>query len=122
MKKVKYTWILLVFSLFSCYQDIDQINIEGTITDHLTEKPIENVEVSIICWRYGNTPDGSYTEHDSITVITNNEGKYRCYFKKGAFIEVKTTILGYINQHVSTDLTSKNTTIDLKLKTRNNVQ
>lgn len=100
----------------SCYKDIDDVNITGIITDSITKKPLQDVKVSIICWRYGNTPDGSYTGQDSITVTTNTEGKYSHNFNKGAFIEIKTAISGYQGRHESTDVTTKNNTMDLKLK------
>jgi len=119
MKNCKYYLILLVFSLMSCYEDINDVSITGLITDSVTEKPLENVKVSIVCWRYGNTPDGSYTGQDSVTVITNKEGEYSHNFKKGAFIEIKTSISGYQNRHESTDVTTKSNTMDLKLKSNN---
>lgn len=115
MKYSKYYLILLTFFLISCYKDIDNVNITGVITDSITEKPLENVKVSIICWTYGNTPDGSYTGQDSVTVITNKEGRYNHNFNKGAFIEIKTTIPNYQSQHKSTDVTTKENVIDLKL-------
>lgn len=100
----------------SCYQDIDDVNITGIITDSITQRPLEDVKVSIICWRYGNTPDGSYTGQDSITVNTDREGKYSHNFNKGAFIEIKTAISGYQSRHESTDVTTKSNIMDLKLK------
>ena len=116
MKKVKYCLLVLTLFLVSCYNDIDDVNIYGKITDSISQKPIENVRVHIICWRYGNTPDGSYTGQDSITVTTNKEGRYSHNFNKGAFIEIKTSISGYQDRHESTDITTKNNTMDLKLK------
>jgi len=106
----------LAFCLISCYKDVDNININGLIIDSETEKPLENVKVSIVCWRYGNTPDGSYTGQDSVTVSTDKKGMYSHNFNKGAFIEVKTAISGYQNRHESTDVTTKSNTMDLKLK------
>lgn len=103
----------------SCYKDIDDVNIKGIITDSITKRPLENVKVSIICWRYGDTPDGSYTGQDSINVTTDREGKYSYNFNKGAFIEIKTAISGYQSRHESIDITTKNNTMDLKLKNIN---
>nr|WP_199001308.1 hypothetical protein [Flavobacterium sp. ASV13] len=113
---MKYLGIFISIFLFtSCYNDVKNIKIEGTIIDSISKKPIENAEVSIICWSYGKTPDGSYTGEDSIKVITDKKGRYESNFKKGAFIEVKSKKDNYKTGFVSEDITDNKVIIDFKL-------
>lgn len=113
---MKYFLIISIFCLTSCYNDIHNIRIQGIIKDSISKKPIQNVRVSIICWKYGNTPDGSYTGKDSVTIFTNKDGLYRYNFNKGAFIEIKTFSENYVNQHEIRDIIDKQNTIDINLR------
>lgn len=113
---MKYLGIFISIFLFtSCYNDVKNVQIQGIILDSITKKPIENVEVSIVCWSYGKTPDGSYTSQDSIKISTDKKGIYKTNFQKGAFIEVKSNKDGYKTSFKSEDVTENKVVINLNL-------
>jgi hypothetical protein len=113
---MKYLAIIIILIFTSCYNDVKNVQIHGTIKDSLSNKPIENAKVSIVCWNYGKTPDGSYTGRDSIIVTTSKDGLYKCNFQKGAFVEVKAYSDGYQTGFKSDDITNEEIIIDLDLK------
>ncbi|MCC9070170.1 hypothetical protein LNQ49_00935 [Flavobacterium sp. F-65] len=113
---MKYLAIIIIFIFASCYNDVGNIQIQGTIKDGLSKKPIGNAEVSIVCWSYGKTPDGSYTGKDSIFIIASKDGFYKCNFEKGAYIEVKVYSDGYQTGYKSDDIVNEKNIIDFDLK------
>jgi hypothetical protein len=118
--KMKYLGIFISIFLFtSCYNDVKNVQIQGTIIDSISKKPIENAEVSIVCWSYGKTPDGSYTSQDSIKINTDKKGNYKTNFQEGAFIEVKSNKEGYKTSFKSEDVTENKVVINLNLVPNN---
>lgn len=114
---MKYFFIIVTFfSFLSCNDDVTNIVVKGTVKDEVTSKPIPNIDVTIICWKYGDSPDQSYTEDEEKVVKTDNEGKYKVDFDKGAFVEVKVTLSGYIEGHETKEIYQKENTIDISLK------
>lgn len=110
--------LVLMISIFvftSCYNDVQNVQIQGTISDCLSKKPIENVKVSIVCWNYSKTPDGSYTGIDSVIVATNKDGHYKSNFEKGAFVEIKAYKNKYKTGFKSDEITDNQTIINLDL-------
>jgi hypothetical protein len=107
--------MISIFVFTSCYNDVQHVQIHGTITNSLSKKPIENVKVSIVCWNYGKSPDGSYTDKDSVIVTTNKDGHYKSNFKKGAFVEIKTYNNGYKTGFKSDEITDNQVIINLDL-------
>lgn len=112
-RHMKYLSLLALLALVSCYTDVKNIEIEGQILDHQSKRPISNSTITIICWSYGNTPDGSYTKQDSINVTSDNDGNYQGDFKKGAYIEIKTSAKDYLNNHETFDVTTSKNHIDI---------
>jgi hypothetical protein len=118
---MKYLLIIISFFLFaSCYNDVKNVQIEGTIVDSVSKKTIENAEVSIVCWSYGKTPDGSYTSQDSVIVTTNKDGLYKSNFEKGAFVEIKAYKDGYKTGFKSEEIIDNEVIINLDLKNQGN--
>lgn len=66
MKKIiKLMFLSLV--LISCVRkDVESVTIKGTVFNKQTDKPIKdsNITIEIVCWKYGNSPDESYAEHE----------------------------------------------------------
>lgn len=117
MKKINKD-ILFAFTLFflqSCYSDVEDLTIMGTVIDKRIDMPIENASIKIICWKYGDTPDGSYTSEETVITTTNSKGEYEWTFGKGAYIEVETSVDGYKPIHEVSEVHSKNVRIDLML-------
>ncbi|WP_377713716.1 hypothetical protein [Pseudofulvibacter geojedonensis] len=104
-----------MLSLFSCQKDIENINVKGIIIDSQTKNPVENVEVTIICWYYGNSPDQSYKDKFTKTVKTNHRGVYSVDFDKGAYVEVLTSVSNYMDGHEVTYVEKRENTIDITI-------
>lgn len=114
---MKYLYMALVFLIFlSCNKDVENITIQGVVKDVDTKEVIKNVDVIIVCWKYGNSPDESYTEDEEITTKTDGKGEYKFNFDKGAFIEVKVSVNGYIDGHETKEIYQKKNSIDILLK------
>ena len=111
---IKYFVVWLVL-LQSCYSDVNEISIRGVVTDKETGNPIEGANVEIVCWKYGDTPDGSYTEEEVVKITSDAKGAYSWTFNKGAFIEVKANKDGYLECHEAVEVNSKVLNINLKL-------
>jgi len=116
-RKMKHFCLVLTsLILLSCGGDILNITVHGTIKNLDTDKPIKGADVTIICWKYGDTPDQSYTDEETKTVISDGNGKYSVEFDKGAYVEVKASSYGYIDGHVSEEIYQKDTSIDVSLR------
>ena len=113
---MKHSLILIVFfSVLSCNKDVDGITIEGTIKSANNKEPVKNVNVTVLCWKYGNTPDESYTEDETKTVSTDVNGKYKVTFDKGAFVEMKISLDGYIDTLITKEIYQKENKLDVFL-------
>lgn len=115
MKKIIYIIILALLTFTSCNRDIENINVGGFVKSD-TDKALSNVNVTVICWKYGDSPDQSYTEDETKTIITDKKGRYQVDFDKGAFIEVKVSLNGYVDGHETKEIHQKKNTIDIILK------
>jgi hypothetical protein len=113
---MKFYWVVLIFAFVSCYNDVENITIKGTVKDKMTKHLISNAKVSIVCWKYGNTPDGSYTNNDSITLFTDGRGTYKHNFKAGAFVEIMVSSQGYSAFKIANDITEIDNTFNIELK------
>lgn len=100
---------------FSCNKDIKDIIVQGIVNTE-NKEPVNGVEVTVICWKYGNSPDESYSENETKVVSTDNEGKYKANFDKGAFVEVKVSLTGYVNGYEAMEIYNKKNTINVSLK------
>lgn len=101
--------------MFSCSSDIKKITISGTVKDSDTNSKLEGIEVTLVCWKYGNSPDQSYSEEEKIILKTDNVGYYKHTFNKGAYIEVKVKDPRYIEYHEAKEIYSKKNTFDIIL-------
>ncbi|MGS2765245.1 carboxypeptidase-like regulatory domain-containing protein [Sinomicrobium sp. M5D2P9] len=114
---MKYCYMIFIFlSFLSCNKDVQDITVQGIVENANTDEPIKNVDVTIICWKYGNSPDQSYSENETKTVTTDNEGKYKVSFDKGAFVEVKVSLDGYADGHETKEIYQKKSTVNISLK------
>ena len=90
---------IIVFSILiiSCQKDIENITIKGTLFDKSTHKPLKNknIIIEIECWKYGNSPDESYNEHEKKYVKIDSNGNYTVNFNKGAFVTFQIFENGY---------------------------
>jgi len=118
MKKIL---IFLLFStiIISCSKDkdIDNIVIKGTLFNKYTHKPIKNkdIRIEIDCWKYGNSPDESYAEHQIKNIKIDSNGNYTVSFNKGAFIVFRVNTNEY-GSHVSNLYVTKSKhTYDIEL-------
>lgn len=101
----------------SCNKDVQDLTIQGTVYDADTKEPINGVDVKVICWKYGNSPDESYSEKETKVVKTDSEGKYKVNFDKGARIDVEVTLEGYLEGHVPLKIIyQKKNTINVALE------
>lgn len=117
IKKMKYYCLILTTLIFlSCRGDILDITVHGVVKDADTDIPIKNADVTIICWKYGDTPDESYTEDETKIVTTDGNGEYSVEFDKGAYLEVKVSSDGYIDSHISEEIYQKDNSMDVPLK------
>lgn len=101
-------------SLLSCQNDIKDFTIKGVLFDY-NKKPLSNVPIKFICWKYGDSPDDSYSENEERTIFTDTLGNYEVIFDKGAFVEIFVSLKGYENIHESKEIFSKKNTINLNL-------
>ncbi|WP_066219044.1 hypothetical protein [Formosa haliotis] len=116
---MKYCYVIFIFLGFlSCNKDVQDITVQGVVQNAETNEPIKNIDVTIICWKYGNSPDQSYTEDETKIVTTNNEGMYKVNFDKGAFVEVKVSAETYTDGHETKEIYQKKNTVDISLKKR----
>lgn len=106
----------LVILFFSCNKDVQDITVEGIVRYAENKEPISGIEVAIVCWKYKNSPDESYSENETKIVRTDSEGKYKVHFAEGAFVEVQVALRGYIKGHESREIYNKKNTIDILLK------
>lgn len=114
---MKYYCIIFIFlCILSCNKDVQDITVEGVVQDANTNEPIKKVDVTVICWKYGNSPDQSYSEDETKTVTTDDNGKYKVSFDKGAYIEVKVSLLDYTDGHETKDIYQKKSTVNIFLK------
>lgn len=117
---MKKLLILIAILMFSCQgKDIENLIVDGTVKNSVTGEYLQNLEVTIICWKYGNSPDQSYSEEEKVTITTNDKGKYSHTFDKGAYIEVKVNTPNFEGFHETKDIYSKKNTIDISLKPLN---
>lgn len=112
---MRYAIMLSFLLLSSCYVDVKDIYISGRIIEKDTRKPIENADIFLNCWQYGDTPDGSYTNKDSLHVKTDKFGNFKVNFPVGAYVELKILADGYIESHQELYIESKNNDIEVKL-------
>src|SRR5690606_29023324 len=111
-----YCFIILLFlTILSCNKDIEDITVEGMVKSSETQEALKNVDVTVICWKYGNSPDQSYSEDETKTVTTDSEGKYKVAFDKGAYVEVKINLEGYNEAHETKDIYQKKNTVNISL-------
>lgn len=102
---------------FSCNKDIQDITIQGTVQSAENKEPISGADVTVICWKYGYSPDESYSEKETKVVKTDSEGKYKVNFDKGARIDVEVTLKGYKTEHKPLEaIYKKENTINITLK------
>lgn len=92
--------------LISCSgKDVENVTIKGTVYNKLTDKPIKNsnITIEIECWKYANSPDESYAEHEKKYVKIDHNGNYEVNFNKGAFVtfNVGTNEQGGYSVHAS---------------------
>jgi hypothetical protein len=113
---MKYFITPMLMLFFSCNKDIHNLTIKGTVQSAENKEPISDVEVTVICWKYADSPDDSYSESETKVVKTDNEGKYKANFNKGAFVEVKVSLINYTMEHESREIYNKKTTINVLLK------
>lgn len=111
----KMLTILFVILLNSCHSDTNDIIVQGQVLED-SNKPILNATVLILCWSYGNTPDGSYTECDSAVEFTNILGEYSHKFGKGAFVEIIVSKPNYDSKHKAITIDSKEVVVDVELR------
>lgn len=116
MMKNHYLIITMLIFFFSCNKDIQDVMIEGTIYAADNKKPISGVDVTVICWKYGNSPDESYSEGEIKVVKTDSRGEYKVSFDKGAFVEIKVSLDGFVMGHESREIYKKENTINVSLK------
>ncbi|MEL1252979.1 hypothetical protein AAEO57_04265 [Flavobacterium sp. DGU38] len=84
----KYILLLSMFLISCTRKDIENVTIKGTVFNKTTDKPIKNkkIEIEIECWKYANSPDESYAEHEKKYIKTDSNGNYSVNFNKGAFV------------------------------------
>jgi len=115
---MKYVIIFLFFLAFSCTKDIENVTFEGKVIDYNKSNPISDVKVIFTCWKYGNSPDSSYSENETIIVKTDKNGNYQVSFDKGAFIEVKVFRYGYLGYNYSEEIFNQNNKLNIYLKNK----
>lgn len=108
--------IFIFLGILSCNEDVRDITVEGVVQEANTSEPIKNVDVTVICWKYGNSPDQSYSEDETKIVTTDNEGKYKVNFDKGAYVEVKVSLTGYTDEHDTKEIYQKKSTVNISLR------
>lgn len=81
----------------ACQKDVENITIKGIVFDKYTHKPIKNkiIGIKIECWKYGNSPDESYAEHEIKRIIVGSNGNYSVSFNQGAFVTFDVATDGY---------------------------
>ncbi|MDR0367657.1 MAG: carboxypeptidase-like regulatory domain-containing protein [Bacteroidales bacterium] len=115
---MKYRYVIIFVSiLFSCCRnDRQNITIQGTVNDTDNGVPLAGVSVTIICWKYGNSPDASYTESETKVTTTDENGRYQMDFDKGAFVEIEVSMNNYINGNESMEICKSKNTINISLQ------
>jgi len=115
MKKVFLLFFMVSF--MSCQNDIENFKLNGVISNE-EGSPLEGIEVKVICWYYGNSPDQSYSGEETKKAITNNTGKYEMEFEKGAFIEILVDKSRFSKVHETLYITNKTHTFNIKMKVK----
>ena len=117
--------ILLMLSLFELGCDEQAMNergisIIGCVTDSLTNKPIPNAKVTLLCWYYAGWDK---TDYVSIDTITDKNGCFSATLEKGYKAYVACVAPNYYPTLKSSDkVHSKPVEISLKLKRKANAE
>lgn len=114
MKSIRI--LIFIFSLFFCVscKDINNVTVSGQVLDQVTNKPISNAEVVVLCWYTTSIDDVSFAKK---TVFTDSKGMYRVQFDKGHNIDVASQSKGYNPARSYVELSSNEIVANLKLST-----
>jgi len=77
---------------------------------------MDGIELTMVCWYYGNSPDESYSGEETKKIVTDSNGAYEVFFDKCAFIEIKIDKIGFVKVHETKYINNKNNTINIKLE------
>lgn len=112
MKKI---FILLMLLLFlSCQKEKKAITISGYIRDSITQQPIKDAKVTILCW-YDAGWDK--TDYQSIDIVTSTNGFYQTTFDEGYKVAVASIAKGYtVSMKEQIRMENENFVIEINLK------
>jgi uncharacterized pyridoxamine 5'-phosphate oxidase family protein len=97
--------------LDSC-RDRKNIVVTGQVIDQLTNKPIPNAEVVVLCWYMNGIEEASFKKQ---TITTDINGKYNTHFQEGHQIDVASKAKDYNPYRSYNELSDNKINIDLKL-------
>ena len=114
MKRI-YCLLLFILVLFSCNIDIENVELSGYIYDSEGEKPIQNVDLRIENYFYGDSPDQSYSRYKKHYLKTDKNGFYSIKLDTCALINIYVFKRGYSKAFKSKDFPNKKESIDFYL-------
>lgn len=103
--------------LISCGNNKNTMNIiaKGVILDSLTNRPIPNARVTILCWREIGHDEETY---DKVDTVANSEGAFEVKFTEGFKLDIGSIASNY---HPSVqEVRDLNNASDIKLKLKVN--
>jgi hypothetical protein len=110
------------FAFFYSQKDVEDVKIEGVVLDHDSHLPLSGVSILIKNERYtddkGNYNYDEYLGHDSISLKTDNFGRYVTIIPKSAFIWIEFKKNGYNKSYQSGKHSTKHMKFETNLKRR----
>lgn len=111
----KYTLLLFTLLLLcGCDGNYRGVVINGKAIDHITNKPVSNAKVNIVCWVYDMEIWASRKVIKDTT--TNDQGEFKFLFGKGEAFDIVVKHVQYESLKYSKTLRSNINTENFSLK------
>lgn len=82
----------LILLLSNCSGNKRRLIFDGIVIDSLTQKPISNAKITLLCWRKVDVDDETY---DKVDTVTDSNGRFSLKFEKGFKMDIASVANGY---------------------------
>jgi hypothetical protein len=104
--------LFLCVILPCCYNNKQDVLVNGQILDEETGKPLANAEVVVLCWYNYGLDDATYEKQK---LETDAKGSFSARFKEGYQVDVASKAAGYLPTRAYNELSTNRVTVNLKL-------